>query len=91
MGRREWVHTRLGHLLVDGAFRFSIFVAELQLTVSRCAQPYLYDTSRNVVITYDDPHSLGLKGQLAAQQGIGGMAMVRSPPFPASCLACSVC
>ncbi|BGP23731.1 glycoside hydrolase [Rhodotorula toruloides] len=37
--------------------------------------PYLYDTSRNVVITYDDPHSLGLKGQLAAQQGIGGMAM----------------
>ncbi|BGO90605.1 hypothetical protein NBRC10512v2_002857 [Rhodotorula toruloides] len=37
--------------------------------------PYLYDTSRNVVITYDDPHSLGLKGQLASQQGIGGMAM----------------
>ncbi|BGO98421.1 Chitinase [Rhodotorula toruloides] len=37
--------------------------------------PYLYDTSRKVVITYDDPHSLGLKGQLAAQQGIGGMAM----------------
>ncbi|BGP38961.1 hypothetical protein JCM10450v2_002918 [Rhodotorula kratochvilovae] len=37
--------------------------------------PYLYDTSRKVVITYDDPHSLGLKGQLAASNGIGGMLM----------------
>ncbi|BGP14946.1 hypothetical protein JCM10213_007252 [Rhodosporidiobolus nylandii] len=37
--------------------------------------PYLYDTSRKVVITYDDPHSLGLKGQLANQKGIAGLAM----------------
>ncbi|GAA6056603.1 hypothetical protein JCM3770_006662 [Rhodotorula araucariae] len=37
--------------------------------------PYLYDTSRKVVITYDDPHSLGLKGQLAVSNSIGGMLM----------------
>ncbi|GAA6029711.1 hypothetical protein JCM8097_001014 [Rhodosporidiobolus ruineniae] len=37
--------------------------------------PYLYDTSRKVVITYDDPESLGLKGQLANQKGIAGLAM----------------
>ncbi|GAA5821856.1 hypothetical protein JCM11251_004747 [Rhodosporidiobolus azoricus] len=37
--------------------------------------PYLYDTSRKAVITYDDPQSLALKGQLAAQKGLGGILM----------------
>ncbi|GAA5927503.1 hypothetical protein JCM3775_006001 [Rhodotorula graminis] len=37
--------------------------------------PFLYNKSRKVVITYDDPHSLGLKGALAADQKIGGMLM----------------
>ncbi|GAA5950408.1 hypothetical protein JCM21900_003725 [Sporobolomyces salmonicolor] len=37
--------------------------------------PYLYDTSRKVVVTYDDPYSLGLKGQLAYNQSIAGLAM----------------
>ncbi|GAA5895066.1 hypothetical protein JCM6882_008275 [Rhodosporidiobolus microsporus] len=37
--------------------------------------PYLYDTSRKVVITYDDPESLALKGELAAKDSIGGILM----------------
>ncbi|GAA6001318.1 glycoside hydrolase family 18 protein [Rhodotorula paludigena] len=37
--------------------------------------PYLYDTSRKVVITYDDPGSLALKGELAVQNGIAGIGM----------------
>lgn len=42
----------------------------------RCSStPYLYDTNRKVVITYDDPESLALKGQKAREQGIGGTIM----------------
>ncbi|GAA6062786.1 hypothetical protein JCM10212_002155 [Sporobolomyces blumeae] len=37
--------------------------------------PFLYNTNRKVVVTYDDPYSLGLKGNLANEQGIGGLAM----------------
>ena len=35
--------------------------------------PYLYDTSRKVVITYDDPVSLKLKGKMALAAGLQGM------------------
>ncbi|GAA5992699.1 hypothetical protein JCM10908_006887 [Rhodotorula pacifica] len=37
--------------------------------------PFVYNQDRGVVITYDDPHSLGLKGAMAANKGIGGMLM----------------
>ncbi|KAM0754841.1 glycoside hydrolase, partial [Meredithblackwellia eburnea MCA 4105] len=37
--------------------------------------PYLYDVSRKVVITFDDPQSMVLKGQMAATKGIGGIGM----------------
>lgn len=43
------------------------------------SQPYLYDQSRRVVVTYDDPVSLALKGKLAAEKKIAGLIMVRSP------------
>lgn len=52
-------------------------VLVLALTYPQHTQPYLYDTSRKVVITYDDPGSLALKGELAVQNGIAGIGMVR--------------
>lgn len=51
-------------------------------------QPFLYNQNRKVVVTYDDPTSLGLKGDMAYQKSIGGLAMVRpvslslSSPLP---------
>lgn len=35
--------------------------------------PYAYDVSRGVVVTYDDPVSLALKGKMALAKGIQGM------------------
>ncbi|KAI5475768.1 glycoside hydrolase family 18 protein [Pseudohyphozyma bogoriensis] len=37
--------------------------------------PYLYDVSRSVVITYDDPQSMTLKAQMAAEYGLAGVGM----------------
>ncbi|GAA5956788.1 hypothetical protein JCM3765_005737 [Sporobolomyces pararoseus] len=37
--------------------------------------PFLYNQNRNVVVTYDDPQSLGLKGDMAYQKSIAGLAM----------------
>lgn len=37
--------------------------------------PFLYNTARKVVITYDDPISMALKGALAQQKGIAGLNM----------------
>ncbi|GAA5944465.1 glycoside hydrolase family 18 protein [Sporobolomyces koalae] len=37
--------------------------------------PFLYNTDRKVVVTYDDPQSLGLKGDMAYHKGIAGLAM----------------
>ncbi|KAM0750346.1 glycoside hydrolase family 18 protein, partial [Meredithblackwellia eburnea MCA 4105] len=37
--------------------------------------PYLYDVSRKTVITYDDPQSMTLKGQLAASSKLAGLGM----------------
>ncbi|GAA5886311.1 hypothetical protein JCM16303_003759 [Sporobolomyces ruberrimus] len=37
--------------------------------------PYLVNPNRKVVVTYDDPQSLGLKGDMAWQKGIAGLAM----------------
>lgn len=37
--------------------------------------PFLYNQNRKVVVTYDDPQSLGLKGDLANREKIGGLAM----------------
>ncbi|TNY19076.1 glycoside hydrolase [Rhodotorula diobovata] len=37
--------------------------------------PFLYNKSRKVVITYDDPESLAAKGKLAVDNKIGGMLM----------------
>ena len=34
--------------------------------------PFLYDTSRKVVVTYDDTWSLGDKALFAKQNGMGG-------------------
>ena len=43
----------------------------------------MYNQARSVVITYDDPHSLGLKGAMARDKGIAGVLMVStSLPFP---------
>ncbi|GAA5916173.1 uncharacterized protein JCM6883_000099 [Sporobolomyces salmoneus] len=37
--------------------------------------PFLYNQNRKVVVTYDDPESLGLKGDMAYKKSIGGLAM----------------
>ncbi|KWU47291.1 glycoside hydrolase [Rhodotorula sp. JG-1b] len=37
--------------------------------------PFVYNQDRSVVITYDDPHSLGLKGAMARDKGIAGVLM----------------
>ncbi|EMD39898.1 glycoside hydrolase family 18 protein [Gelatoporia subvermispora B] len=34
--------------------------------------PFLYDTARHTVVTYDDPQSLGDKAKFAKQQGMAG-------------------
>ncbi|GAA6023500.1 hypothetical protein JCM11491_006602 [Sporobolomyces phaffii] len=37
--------------------------------------PFLTNSNRNVVVTYDDPQSLGLKGDMAYKKSIAGLAM----------------
>lgn len=64
-------------MLVHCTFPSLSLVAIQSLTFS-LSQPFARDPSRSVVITYDDPHSLGLKGQMAAKKGIRGVLMVRS-------------
>ena len=62
-------------MLFDSQFSSLFRSCEFETDFLSFLQPYLYDTNRRVVITYDDPESLALKGQKAREQGIGGTIM----------------
>jgi hypothetical protein len=39
-----------------------------------CQQPYLYNTTRSIVVTYDNPKSIGLKAAYAKSAGLSGLS-----------------
>ncbi|KAH9833837.1 glycoside hydrolase family 18 protein [Rhodofomes roseus] len=67
-----------GDIVALGALQYSggKFTAANGYTLARdnCSghTPFLYDTSRETVVTYDDPTSLALKAQFVASSGMAG-------------------
>ncbi|WAQ91863.1 hypothetical protein PtA15_15A255 [Puccinia triticina] len=49
-------------------------INDYQVAWDRCSStPYAFSKSRNIVITYDDPISIGIKASYALAAGIGGV------------------